>query len=46
LEGLVGVGSLEGFGGLVVGFDECEHLLGEVFFAGEAVVLEQSAVED
>ncbi|MHB1809948.1 MAG: DUF3800 domain-containing protein, partial [Solirubrobacteraceae bacterium] len=31
LEDLAGVGPLEGFGGLVVGLDECEHLLGEVF---------------
>jgi hypothetical protein len=39
-EHLAGVGPLEGFGGLVVGLDECEGLLGEVFLAEEAVVLE------
>jgi hypothetical protein len=37
---LAGVGPLEGFGGLVVGLDESEHLLGEVFLAEEDAVLE------
>ncbi len=45
-EDLAGVGPLERFGGLVVGLDEREHLLGEVGLAGEDAVLEQSAVED
>ena len=31
---------------MVVGFDDREHLLGEVFFAGEDAVFEQSSVED
>jgi len=43
---LAGVGPLERLGGLVVGLDVGEHLLGEVFFTGEDAVLEQSAPED
>jgi hypothetical protein len=41
-EDFAGVGPFEGFGGLVVGLDEREHLLGEVFLAGEDAVFEQS----
>jgi hypothetical protein len=40
LEDLTGVCPLEWFGGLVVGLDEREHLLGEVFLAEEDAVLE------
>jgi hypothetical protein len=46
LEGLAGVGPLERLGGLVVGLDVGEHLLGEVILAGEDAVLEQAAVQD
>ena len=45
-EDLAGVGPLEWVGGLVVGLDVGEHLLGEVLLAGEAAVLEQPAPED
>jgi hypothetical protein len=45
-EGLARVGPRERFGGLVVGLDVGEHLLGEVGLAGEDAVLEQPPGED
>src|SRR5262249_61410198 len=36
----------EGAGGLVVGLDESEHLLGEVLFAWEGAAFEQASGED
>ncbi len=45
-EDLAGVGPLEGLGGLVVGLDVGEHLLGEVVLAREDAVLEQAPVQD
>jgi hypothetical protein len=46
LKGLAGVGPLERLGGLVVGLDVGEHLLGEVVLAGEDGVPEQAPPED